>query len=419
MPRHKLTDAFLKGNRKPAKGQLEYWDKLTPGFGVRVSYGGRKAFVVMTRINGKLRRITLGCYPLLSLADARTQAEGILKDAAKGIDPKAREAAERRTVQAAKRNTFAATAAEFMADHAKHLRTRGEMQRKIDKELLPAWGDRPISEIGRADVKALLRDKARSSPISANRLLALISKIFTWALDEEIIQASPAARLKRPAEEHERERALTPEELRILWRALDRTPYPFGPAYKMMLATGQRRGEVAGMKWSEIDGDGWVLPGARAKAKQGHRVPLSSLALEIIKDAPQIGDLVFMSGRGDGPLQGWSKAKGKLDKRMERTAKALARMRGDDPAKASLEPWKVHDLRRTAATQLRSIGVDRLVVSKLLNHAEGGITRTYDRYAADPEKAAALERWAIRLREIVAGEPEEKVVDLDKARAAQ
>jgi integrase len=418
MPRHKLTDAFLKGNRKPAAGQLDYWDILTPGFGVRVSYGGKKSFVVLTRIDGKLRRITLGSYPMLSLAAARTQAERILKDAVVGIDPKAREAVERRAVQAAKRNTFAATAAEFMADHARHLRTAREMQRKIDKELIPAWGDRPISEIGRSDVKALLRAKARSSPISANRLLALISKIFTWALDEEIVQASPAVRLKPPAEERERERALTPEELRILWRALDRTRYPFGPVYKLLLLTGQRRGEVAGMRWKELDGDGWVLPGARAKAKQGHRIPLSTLALEIIKGAPRIGGLVFMSGRGAGPLQGWSKAKVQLDRRMLRTVKALARMRGEDPAKATMEPWKVHDLRRTAATQMRSLGIDRLVVSKILNHAEGGQTKTYDRYASDPEKAAAMERWANHLRAIVTGQGEDNVVDLGRARAS-
>ena len=160
------------------------------------------------------------------------------------------------------------------------------MQRKLDVELLPHWGHRPISSITRAEVKALLREKARQSPIAANRLLALISKIFAWALDEEIVAASPAVRLPRYGEEHQRERTLAAQEVAALWPAFDRLGYPFGHVFKLMLVTGQRRGEVAALCWSEIDGNGWLLPAARAKTKQGHRVPLSSLALEIIAACP-------------------------------------------------------------------------------------------------------------------------------------
>src|SRR5262249_22760244 len=157
---------------------------------------------------------------------------------------------------------------------------------------------------------------------------------------------SPAVRLPRYGQEQERERTLTPEEIRAVWSAFDRIGYPFGPLFKLLLVTAQRRGEVAGMKWSELDGDGWLLPQARAKSKQGHRVPLSSLALEILEKCPRLGEHVFVA-RGDKPLQGWSKAKKRAD--------AL-------PA-----AWRIHDLRRTAATQMRSLGIDRLVVSKILN----------------------------------------------------
>jgi hypothetical protein len=147
----------------------------------------------MTRINGKLHRFSLGFYPRSSLADARAQAEQVLRDAAKGISPKDREAEEQRQAQAERLNSFRAVAAEFMEDHAKNLRTRYEVQRMINADLLPAWGDRPISSITRADIKALLREKASTAPIAANRVLSLISKIFSWApLDEEIIGASPA-----------------------------------------------------------------------------------------------------------------------------------------------------------------------------------------------------------------------------------
>ena len=280
-----------------------------------------------------------------------------------------------------------------MADHAKNLRTKDEIQRYINKDLLPEWSDKPIATITRADVKSLIREKARTSPIAANRLLSVISKIFSWALDEEIVGASPAVRIKRPGQEVERERSLTDDEIRVLWPAFSAVGYPFGSAFKFLLVTGQRRGEVGGMTWAEIDGEAWLLPGARAKSKQGHRVPLSSLAREILADTPHIGDNVFTASRGS-LLTGWDTAKSRADMFL----------------KKPIEPWRIHDLRRTMATQMRSLGVDRLVVSKLLNHAESGITKTYDRYAADPEKAAAMERWADRLREIISGEKSEKVV---------
>ena len=140
MPRHKLTDAFLRNLKPPAEAQIEYWDTLTPGFGVRASYGGRRAFQVLTRIGGKLHRFTLGSYPKLSLSDARDQAEKIIKDAAKGIAPKEREAEERRKAQADRRNTFRSVAEEFMADHAKDLRTKTEMQRIINVDLSTRLG---------------------------------------------------------------------------------------------------------------------------------------------------------------------------------------------------------------------------------------------------------------------------------------
>jgi integrase len=139
------------------------------------------------------------------------------------------------------------------------------------------------------------------------------------------------------------------------------------------------------------------LPGARAKSGQGHRVPLSSLALEILGRIPQTGDLVFPSAH-NRPLSGWSKAKARID--------ALC----SEP----IPNWRFHDLRRTMATNMRSIGVDRLVVSKLLNHAEAGITRIYDRYSSDPEKAAAMERWSNRLIEIIKNNPVENVVLLQR-----
>jgi integrase len=379
---------MLKGLKAPSSGQVDYWDELTPGFGVRVGTTGRKSFFVGTRINGKYRRITIK-PPYREdgdLAKARKQAKTIMADAHAGIGPEVRKKRE-------EKGTFGAVAADFMQDYAAHHRTRYQMQRIIDGDLA-VWQDRQISEITRSDIKALLRVKARTAPIMANRVLALISRIFSWALKEEIIEASPAMRIDRPGQEVERERSLSADEIRTVWAAFDKLGYPYGPLFKLLLVTGQRRGEVTGMRWSEITADGWKLPSERAKRGSGHLVPLSSLAKEILDGVPEISEFVFR-GRKDSPTQSWGKADNRLHKLC-----------------GPMEPWRVHDLRRTFATHLRSLGVDRLVVSKLLNHAEGGVTRIYDRYTADPEKTAAMERWANRLREIIGGAAGENVVQL-------
>jgi integrase len=148
------------------------------------------------------------------------------------------------------------------------------------------------------------------------------------------------------------------------------------------------------MKWTELHADGWRLPGDRAKNGKGHLIPLSSLAREILKGVPQIGEFVFRAHH-DTPLTGWSRPVKRVQKLCD-----LA------------EPWHLHDLRRTCASHLRSLGIDRLIVSKLLNHAEGGITRIYDRYTGDSEKTAAMERWANRLREIIDGSGADNVVQM-------
>jgi integrase len=387
MPTQKFTDKMLKGLKPPALGQLDIWDGLLPGFGVRVGTTGRKSFFVGTRINGNYRRITLKPpYDQLDLATARARAKQIMADAHGGIGPEVRKKRD-------EKGTFGAVAATFMQDYAKNHRTRDQMQRRIDGDLAE-WRDLQLTDIKRHDIKELIRLKARTAPISANRLLSLITKIFNWAVKEEYIESSPATLIDRPGQEVERERSLSADEIRILWGAFDKLGYPWGPLFKLLLVTGQRRGEVTGMKWSEITADGWKLPGERVKKGKGHLVPLSSLAREILDGVPEIGEFVFRSYH-DAPLQGWSKA----DKRLRKLC-------------GLMEPWRLHDLRRTFATHLRSIGTDRLVVSKLLNHAEGGVTKIYDRYMADAEKTAAMERWANRLREIIKGAVAENVVQL-------
>ncbi len=210
--RHRLTDRSIK-QKPPATGQTEIWDTVVPGLACRISYGGRRTFTIMTRIDRRQIRRTVGHYPNLSLSDARDKARDMLADAAKGIDPMERERRDRHEAQRARHHTFGWVAEAFMADHGSKLRTAGEYQRKIDVEILPHWRDLPISEITRADVRDLIRSKATTAPVAANRLLALVSRIFMWALDEDLITASPAVRIGRPAPEVARERVLSDSEV--------------------------------------------------------------------------------------------------------------------------------------------------------------------------------------------------------------
>ena len=287
MPAQKFSSKTLDGLKFTKSGQIDLWDSVLPGFAVRVGKN-TKTFFVGTRVNGKYRRITVGSYPAIGLADARKRAGEIINDAQRGVGPELRKKRE-------KVGTFGAVAQAFMQDYASKHRTREEMQRKINVDLAE-WHDRQISDITRGDIKELLRIKARSAPVSANRLKALISKIFTWAVKEEIIAASPALSLDPPGgteKDRQRSRTLSADEIKIVWGAFGRLGHPFGPLFKMLLVTGQRRAEVGGMKWSEITEVGWRIPNERAKKGEGHRVPVSSLAREILDDIPQFGEHVF------------------------------------------------------------------------------------------------------------------------------
>lgn len=425
MPVVNLTDRSLS-RKPPATGQLELFDTVVPGFGLRISYGGRRTFFVMTRIHGRQVRRTLGTTDDLTLADARDKARRAKGDAAAGIDPKDAERKARVEAERSRRSTFRAVAEDYLADKGEGggatLRTHGELKRKLEVDVLPEWGDRPIREITRSDVRELLRDKARTSPVSANRTLALVRRIFGWALGQELVDASPAFRIPRPGgQERERERVLTLEEIRSIWSACDRLGYPFGPLIKLLILTAQRRNEVAGLSWREVEGEVWRLPGERAKAGKGHLVPLSPLAQSILEDAPRIGDkptLIFTTGRRRGKsndgdtlapaaVSGWSRMKRRLD-RITAEMAAEAAEEELDLTRHGIPGWTLHDIRRSVATHMRdeaAMGagkaVERLTVSKILNHSEGGMTRIYDRYAADREKREALEAWAEKVERLV------------------
>jgi integrase len=400
----KLTDRVVTGKKPPATGYLELWDKHLPGFGLRIGFGGKRSFQVMTRVAGRPVRFKLGTYgiaPTETLAAARDEARRVFSDAQKGIAPRAAKKAAALAVARARKFTFAAVAADYMVHGAKHkktgipLRTKAELQRKLEIDLLPEWADRNVTEITRADVKGVIRRKARTSPVGANRLLAFISAIFNWALKEDIITANPAARIDRPGAETERERVLSDTELNDVWEAAGRLGYPYGHIYRLAMLTGQRIGEIAGMRRSEIAGNIWSLPGERAKRGKGHAIYLAPLALDLIADLPNKGDLLFTSARSDDRRPtGFSLARRLLRKGVD----AIRRERGETEP---MPEWTPHDLRRSCATGMRTLRIDRLTVSKVLNHAEAGVTKTYDRYSMDDERRTAWEAWARKIESII------------------
>lgn len=389
MPITRLTDAAVQRLKAPQTGRLEYFDSSFPAFGVRVSQTGRKSWIFFYRHRGKQRRLTLGAYPNKTLADAREAAHEAQKKIEQGTDPGDEKAAVR-AAQRAKRHLFKAVAEEFVEKYAKQ-RTRSwrDTEYTLNKEVIPAWGDIDVREIARRDVHDLLDGIIeRDKPYMANRVLAHIRKLFNWALERDIVDASPVAGVKPPGKERSRDRVLDDAELKALWETAGARGHPFGPMYRMLILTGQRLEEVARMQWRQIkDDDLWFIP--TTKNEEPHEVPLTKAAQAVIEGIPRFaGSYVFTTTAGKKPVSGFSRAKKDIDQA------------------AGVTGWRNHDLRRTVATNLARLGVSPHVTEKVLNHKTGtisGVAAVYNRYGYDKEKRQALEAWARRLEAIVAG----------------
>jgi integrase len=287
-------------------------------------------------------------------------------------------------------------------------------RRMFDEHMLPRWRTRDIRSITRRDVVALLDGIVDDGkPVLANRVLAAVRAMFNWAIRRGILDASPATLVERPAGEKPRERTLSADEITALWPHFTALGYPFGPFFQLALATGQRRDEVARMRWADIDtGERtWTLSREQTKGRRAHVVPLSPIAWGILMEAKQAArmwpaDAAPASGTeamrdspyvftttGARPISGFGKAKARVDS-------AVAKMR----AKAGLEalaPWTIHDLRRTAASGLGKLGASRFIISRVLNHADSSVTGIYDRHAYMAEKRHALETWGTYLGNLV------------------
>lgn len=423
MAKQVLTDRTLNALKPaPAGKRYDLMDALVPGFGVRVTDradGKRKAaqrtFILVSRFPGKSNptRRALGEYGALTLEDAREKARDWHEMIRRGVDPadEERRAVETETVK--RDTTFEAIMEKFIERHLKGKRKAKDAERVIRRELIPAWRNKPIVEITRRDVVTLIEAIAdRPAPYQAHNVFGHVRTFFNWCIDRDIygLEISPCDRLK-PARligpKKPRQHVLKDDELFAFMRAGDRLGYPFGPIFRLLAITGLRKSEVAEARWREFDINNhrWTIPPERFKSDSPHLVPLTDDAIAVLKSLPRPrfarGDHLFSKTFGEKPVSGFSKAKARLDRRMLRTLKAMAKRRGEDPAKVELEHFVIHDVRRSVRTRLSALKVPERVAEMIIGHGKKGLARVYDQHEFEDEMREALDLWAGRLRDIV------------------
>jgi integrase len=387
---------------RPRADRFEVPDSHMTGLYLSVMPSGHKSWAVRYRHHRQSRKLTLGGYPQIDLKTARTLAAKALRRVAEGADV----AREKIIARASQRDSVEHIVEEFLKRHVSlnRPRTAQETERLLRRHILPRWRGRLVHEITRRDVIDVLDLVVDDgAPIVANRVLAAVRKFFNWCLARDILQSTPCAGVKPPSQERARDRTLTDEELRLVWHAADKIGGTFGPLVKLLALTGQRRDEIARMRWEEVDIENRLLtlPAARTKNDQPHQVFLSEAALAVLNSIPRVegSPFVLTTNGGASPASGYSKNKRRLDALLP----------------ADMPPWRLHDLRRTCASGMARLGINLPVIEKCLNHASGsfaGIVGVYQRHSFADEKRAALEAWGRHVDSLVSGKPASKVVRL-------
>ncbi len=397
-----LTDRTARALKSREK-QYEVRAGRVAGLMLRVLASGAKCWSFRYRVNGRQRRVALGPFPAVGIAAARDMAEDHLLAVRRGGDP------QRERQQQREADTVKDAASLFLDLHAlgpdigprdektgriadvwtfepesgtPRKRTWREDRRKLAVEIIPKWGRRPIREITRRDVRELVEAVAhRGSPTSANRLRALLSKLFNVSLERDLIEANPVLATSRPGEEKPRDRVLDDEEVRTLWEAVETFKKPAMRAmFRLLLLTAQRVGEVRGMRWDELNLDNgmWTIPAERSKNGKSHRVPLTDPVVEMISGLPQFDPYVLAGSRGNRQFY-----------------LAATEIGLDD-----FQPGR--DLRSTAATIMAAAGVPQLHVGHVLNHSDKSVTaRHYVRASYDDEKRVALDTLTRKITAII------------------
>jgi integrase len=385
----------------PTPKRLEHPDDKITGLYLVQQPSGGMSWALRYRAAGKPSKLTIGPYPAINLAMARKRAQEALGELAGGKDPARAKRAAKEAQKAANSaaDRVAAVIDSFLDRYIK--RNVGaswakETERLLRVEVIPEIGDKRINDVGRADIHKLLdRMVDRGSAVNANRLLAVLRRMFNWCVERDLVERSPCDKLRAPTPETARDRVLTDGEINAAWKAFDHVGWPFGRIAKLLLLTGARRDEIAGARWSDVDLESrtWTVPASRSKNGQAHTIPLSDAAASIIVGLPHIGRAGFVfTTNGRTAVSGWWRAKETVDR-------AIGALDGQ-----AMPHWTLHDLRRTCASGMAALGVPPHVVETALNHRSGtikGVAAVYNRYAYESEKREALDRWAKRVEEIV------------------
>jgi integrase len=417
MPKRVLTDRALKALRPAKPGQrYEVSDAVVPGLAVRVTDQGTKTFALVARFPGSNNptRRALGEYGAMTLERARTEARKWHELLREGIDPRVEIERRQRAEARRQSNSFASVAEAYFTDIKRQGHRRAaETEREIRREFVSRWGRRPITDITRHDLLEVIEAALkRDASWQAHHIFSYASRLFNWAIERGAygLETSPAHGM-RPARvigiKKPRTRVFNDAELRALWKASEQLGYPYGPLIRLLLLTGQRKSEVAEAQWSEFDIEkqSWSIPAARMKMDAAHVVPLTSDMIAVLQSLPRFrtGQHLFSTTFGQSPVNGFSKAKTRLDK-------LLAEQLGQLPS------FVFHDIRRTVRTHLSALPIPDLVRELVIAHAKPGLHKVYDQFAYLDEKRHALELWTARLRSIIEPPPA-NVVRLAKAKA--
>jgi integrase len=393
-----LTDRFIASpGRVPRVGRVDYRDSNVPGLALRVTNAGHRSFVLVARFPLHPKhptRRTLGTYGTITLEEARHKARDWLSLINRGVDPRIEAARQRAAALRQQTNTFGTIATAFLERQAVSLAKADEANRIIQSEFVKRWGTLPATDILPEEAAGAIRAiVARGSPYQAHNALGYLRRLFNWAIGthEFGITESPVERLKPKdliGKREARARILLDGELRAVWVGADAMGYPYGPLVRMLILTGQREREVSDMTWSEIDFRQklWTIPAQRMKGDRVQEVPLGVDAVALLRALPRFnaGDHLFTTTSGLKPVNGFSKAKSRID--------GLSKVSG----------WKFHDLRRTMRTHLSALPVQDNVRELVIAHARPGLHKVYDQHSYRDEKRQCLELWEARLRGIVA-----------------
>lgn len=385
-----LTHTYIN-NIDPPDKRIEIYDELIDNLAVRVTPTGYKTFIY--RYGSKGKRYTIGKFPNIGLAKARDIAKDLAADIAKGKDPQEEKKAKRKKKDLP---TFGELVEEFKKLHLPTLResTRKEYERIIDNELLPDLKTIPAKEVEKGRIRELLDKKALKdeSPTMANRIRARLSRIYSFGIGRGWVESNPVQGIPTYKNGNtKRDRFYSKKEIKELWKFFEMRKEPTQSVLKMLLITGQRKTETTRMKWSDLNDGIWTIPAELAKNKEPHEVPLSEMALEIIDKMHEKNgdsDYVFKSPQKENEPISW-----------------LTRARVFIQDNSKVPDFRPHDLRRTVATYMAKLKVDRTVLGKILNHkglaGDTQVTAIYDRHSYTDEKRQALDQWSNYLKEII------------------